>query len=104
GIGEGHLLHQASRRLRSDILPNLEVLFRVSLSELSDPPPARVNMAYTFADRATLSSVERLARIRASEFQGVVEVEGNDTLTRCSGSKSLLSTWDRNSSKDEICS
>ncbi|MFJ9993744.1 hypothetical protein ACIQSO_23765, partial [Pseudomonas putida] len=33
GIGKGHLLHQVSRRLRSGILPNLEVLFRVSLNE-----------------------------------------------------------------------
>ncbi|MCF5467530.1 hypothetical protein GIV52_15610 [Pseudomonas syringae] len=31
GVGEGHLLHQASRRLRSGILPNLEIFFRVSL-------------------------------------------------------------------------
>ncbi|MCF5393111.1 hypothetical protein GIV99_28980, partial [Pseudomonas syringae] len=33
GVGEGHLLHQASRRLRSGILPNLEAFFRVSLKE-----------------------------------------------------------------------
>ncbi|WP_415639771.1 hypothetical protein, partial [Pseudomonas floridensis] len=31
GVGEGHLLHQASRRLRSGILPSLGGFFRVSL-------------------------------------------------------------------------
>lgn len=34
GVGEGHLLPQASRRLRSGILPNLEVFFRVSLEQV----------------------------------------------------------------------
>ncbi|WP_218061189.1 hypothetical protein, partial [Pseudomonas putida] len=37
GIGKGHLLHQVSRRLKSGILPNLEVLFRVSLSITVSP-------------------------------------------------------------------
>lgn len=32
GIGEGHLLHQAARRWRSGILPNLEDFFRDSLT------------------------------------------------------------------------
>ncbi|WP_081004176.1 hypothetical protein [Pseudomonas syringae group genomosp. 3] len=32
GVGEGHLLHQASRWLRSGILQNLEVFFRASLA------------------------------------------------------------------------
>ncbi|MCF5804414.1 hypothetical protein GIV20_19845 [Pseudomonas tremae] len=31
--GEGHLLHQASRRLRSDILQDMKVFFSVSLTE-----------------------------------------------------------------------
>ena len=31
GISEGHLHHQESQRLRSGILPNLEILFKVSL-------------------------------------------------------------------------
>ncbi|QGG77583.1 hypothetical protein N028_20405 [Pseudomonas syringae USA011] len=35
GFGEGHLLHQASRRLRSDVLPNLEVFPIVSLVKAS---------------------------------------------------------------------
>ncbi|WP_217997605.1 hypothetical protein, partial [Pseudomonas syringae] len=32
GVSEGHLLHQASRWLRSGILQNLEVFFRASLA------------------------------------------------------------------------
>lgn len=32
GVGKGDLLHQASRRLISDIQPNLEVFFRVFLN------------------------------------------------------------------------
>ncbi|QHF09810.1 hypothetical protein N026_21025 [Pseudomonas syringae UB303] len=34
-FGVGHLLHQASRRLRSDVLPNLEVFPIVSLVKAS---------------------------------------------------------------------
>ncbi|MGH8383338.1 hypothetical protein, partial [Pseudomonas sp.] len=37
GVGEGHLLHQVSRRLRLSILPNLEVFFRVSLGTVRNP-------------------------------------------------------------------